>query len=84
MIDTNNYIENISNTLSAVLFYTFGTTVAIITLILITTLIFLIIGCLIKSQKVKSKFLKVSISVLAMLVFMLAIPYIVVVFKSFI
>ena len=80
----DNYIENINNTMSAVWFYAFITTITVLTIILIISLLCLIIGCLIKSQKIKSNFLKAAIYILLILGFILVIPYIIVAFKSFI
>lgn len=84
MINTTNYIENISNTVSSILFYMFIAVISILALVLILSLFFLIIGCLIKSQTIKSKFLKASISILILLLFIIAIPYVILAFKNFI
>jgi len=84
MIDTTNYIENIGSTLSTALFYIFIATVSILAMILILSLFFLILGSIIKSQKVKNKFLKASTSILVVLITTLAIPGVIEFFKSFI
>lgn len=53
MLDLNNF-ENI---VSSILFMSFKIIAIILTILLIFSLIMLGIGCLIKSQKIKSKFL---------------------------
>ena len=77
-------MENINSFLSSALFYGYGGTVGILAAILIFSLFLLIVGCLIKSQQLKSKFLKTCIYTFLMLGFILAIPKIIVAFKSFI
>ena len=56
MID--NYINNFESIMSTFLFYGFKYTLFLLVIMLILSLIFLIIGCIIKSQTIKSKFLK--------------------------
>ena len=68
----NDYINNLSNLISSALFYSFVGTV----ILLIASLIILIIGCLLKSQIVRRKFLKASISILILLVFIILVPVI--------
>lgn len=70
----NDYINNLSNLISSALFYSFVGTVILLTILLIASLIILIIGCLLKSQIVRRKFLKASISILILLVFIILIP----------
>lgn len=73
---SNGYINNLSNLISSVLFYSFIGTVMLLTILLIVSLIILIIGCLLKSQIVRAKFLKGSISILVLLVFIIIVPVI--------
>lgn len=80
MIDT--YINNFQNIVSSILFVSFKTIVIILVSLLILSLIMLAIGCLIKSQKIKSKFLIVVPSLLLGNILFLAIPYIFVYFKN--
>lgn len=75
MID--EYITNINSIGMEVLFFLFKISLVIITLILIVSLVLLIIGCLIKSQKIKIRFLKASIGNLLSLIFLLIIPIII-------
>ena len=82
MID--NYMNNFDNIVSSILFISFKVIVIILTILLIFSLIMLAIGCLIKSQKIKSKFLLVVPSVLIGSVFFLSLPYIFVHFKNLI
>ena len=79
---TNDYINNIENILSNIFFVSFKGIVIILTILLILSLILLGIGCLIKSQKIKSKFLIVVPSILLGTIFFLALPYIFVYFKN--
>lgn len=80
MID--NYINNFQNIVSSILFVSFKTIVIILVSLLILSLIMLAIGCLIKSQKIKLKFLIVVPSLLLGNILFLAIPYIFVYFKN--
>ena len=54
----NEYLENITNIGTKVLFFLFKYSVFLLVILLIISLILLIIGCLIKSQKIKMRFLK--------------------------
>jgi hypothetical protein len=82
MIET--HLENIGGMVVTVLFQIFIASIILLAILLILSLLLLILGSLIKSQTLKSKFLKASISILFMLSFILAIPYIIVAFRSFI
>ena len=77
-----NYMNNVENLLSSILFTSFKGILIILTISIIFSLIMLAIGCLIKSQKLKSKFLKVAPSLLVRVIFILCIPYIFVYFKN--
>ena len=78
----NNYIYNFETVISNFLFYSFKYTLLLIAIFLIVSLIFLMIGCIIKSQKIKSKFLKIVPGLLVSLIFLLIFPYILVQFKN--
>ncbi len=78
----NNYIYNFETIISNFLFYSFKYTLLLIVIFLIVSLIFLMIGCIIKSQKIKSKFLKIVPGLLVSLIFLLIFPYILVQFKN--
>ena len=78
----NNYIFNFETIISNFLFYSFKYTLLLIAIFLIVSLIFLMIGCIIKSQKIKSKFLKIVPGLLVSLIFLLIFPYILVQFKN--
>ena len=80
MID--NYINNINVMLSNALFFCFKYAVIIFVTLLILSLLLFTVGLLIKSQKIKSKFLIVVPSLLAGIIFLLAIPYIFVYIKN--
>ena len=79
-----DYISNMENMLSTILFVSFKVIVIILAILLILSLIMLAIGCLIKSQKIKSKFLLVVPSILIGSIFFLLLPYIFVRFRNMI
>ena len=78
----NNYISNFETTISTILFYGFKYTLFLLVIFLILSLILLIVGCIIKSQTIKSKFLKNVPGLLLSLIFLLLLPYILVQFKN--
>ncbi len=78
----NNYINNFQSIISTFLFYGFKYTLLLLVVILILSLIFLMIGCIIKSQTIKSKFIKIVPILLLSLIFLLLLPYILVQFKN--
>ena len=80
----NDYINNIENIVSSIFFASFKIISILLILLLILSLIMLAIGCLIKSQKIKSKFLIVSPSLLLGNLFFLSLPYIFLYFKNLI
>lgn len=80
MID--NYINNINVLISNALFFCFKYAVIIFVTLLILSLILLAVGCLIKSQKLKSKFLIVVPSLIVGNVILLLLPYIFVYIKN--
>lgn len=77
-----NYIGNIENIVSTILFYGFKSILILLVALLIISLILLIIGCLIKSQKIKSKFLKVVPSLIFGIFFILLLPYVYIYLKN--
>lgn len=79
-----DYMNNIQNIVSSILFTGFKGIVIILVSLLIISLVMLAIGCLIKSQKIKSKFLIAVPSLLLVNIFFLAIPYIFVLFRNMI
>ena len=70
-----NYMNNVENLLSSILFTSFKGILIILTISIIFSLIMLAIGCLIKSQKIKSKFLIAVPSLLIGTVLFLALPF---------
>ena len=80
----NNYINNFENIMSTFLFYGFKYTLFLLVIMLILSLIFLITGCIMKAQPIKSKFLKIVPGLLLSLIFLLLLPYILVQFKNLI
>lgn len=71
-----DYIKNMENIISTILFYSFKYILFFFVIILIISLILLIIGCIIKSQTIKIKFLKIVIDLILSLIFLLIFPYI--------
>lgn len=79
-----DYINNLENIVSSILFVSFKMIVILLTILLIFSLIMLAIGCLIKSQKIKSKFLIVVPILLIGSIFVLLLPYLFVYFRNWI
>lgn len=80
----NNYINNFENIISAVFFMGFKVILIVLVALLIFSLIMLAIGCLIKSQKIKSKFLIIVPGLFLGNILFLALPYFLVYFKNII
>ena len=78
----NSYINNFESIISTILFYGFKYTLFLLVILLILSLILLIVGCIIKSQTIKSKFFKIVPGLLLSLIFLLLLPYILVQFKN--
>lgn len=78
----DNYINNFETTVSNIFFVSFKVIVIVLTILTILSLIMLAIGCLIKSQKIKSKFLIAVPSLLLIDVLFLSIPIFVVHFRN--
>ncbi len=78
----NDYITNFENIASNILFASFKYISIFIVIILIISLILLAIGCLIKSQKIKSKFLITVPSLILALILFLLLPVIYLHIKS--
>lgn len=79
-----DYIDNFENIVSSIFFVSFKVIIIILAILLIFSLIMLAIGCLIKSQKIKSKFLIAVPSLLIGSIFFLSLPYIFVHFRKLI
>ena len=71
-----NYINNFNSITSTLFYQGFIAILHILALLLIISLIILIIGCLVKSQKIKDKFLSVIPGLILGIIFILCIPYI--------
>ena len=78
----NDYMNNFNNIVSNILFVGFKVILIILVGLLIFSLILLAIGCVIKSQKIKSKFLILVPGLLVSIIFLLAIPYFFYIFKN--
>ena len=79
-----NYINNFGDVASYIFFVGFKVIIIILTILLILSLIMLAIGCLIKSQTIKSKFLIIVPSLIIGIIFLLFLPYLYVRFKNLI
>ena len=80
----DSYMNNIENIVSSTLFIGFKITLIILVSLLIISLMLLAIGCLIKSQKMKSKLLIAVPSLLIGIIFFLSIPPTFIYFKNLI
>lgn len=80
----NNYINSFENIISSIFFIGFKIILIILISLLIFSLIMLAIGCLIKSQKIKSKFLIIVPGLFLGNILFLTLPYFVVLFKNII
>ena len=80
MVDS--YISNFENMLSTIFFASFKIILIFLTVSLLFSLIMLAIGCLIKSQKIKSKFLIAVPSLIIGTFFFLIAPVIYKYFKN--
>lgn len=80
----DNYLNNFENMISNIFFAGFKYILIFLTISLIFSLIMLAIGCLIKSQKIKSKFLIVVPSLIIGTFFYLMVPVIYIYFKNLI
>lgn len=80
----DNYINNWGNIVPNILFICFKSILIILVSILILSLILLAIGCLIKSQKMKTNFLVIVPSLLLIITFLLLLPFIFVHFKNYV
>ncbi len=72
----DEYMNNFSNIVSSIFFASFKIIVIMLVAGIVLSLIMLALGCLIKSQKIKSKFLKVVPSLMLITIMFLAIPFI--------
>lgn len=72
MID--DYIYNINNAISNMLFYFFIVSVVCTTILIVFSLIMLIIGYKLKSQTIRAKFLRIVPIGIVLLIFILIIP----------
>lgn len=80
----NDYINNFQNIMSYFFFIGFKVMLIILVALLMFSLVMLAIGCLIKSQKIKSKFLTTTTYLLFGNILFLCIPIFVVHFKNLI
>lgn len=78
----NDYMNNFQNIVSNISFVGFKVMLIILVILLIFSLIMLAIGCLIKSQKIKSRFLTSTLSLLFGNIFFLCIPFFIVYIKN--
>lgn len=80
----NEYISNFENNISSIFFVGFKAILIMLVSLLMFSLIILAVGCLIKSQNIKSKFLiRVTFLLLGNILF-LTLPYLFVYFKNII
>lgn len=77
----NDYMNNFENMMSDIYFISFKAILILLVSLLIFSLIMLMLGCLIKSQKIKSKFLIIVPGLLLGNIFFITLPYFLVQFK---
>ena len=80
----NDYINNFENIISAIFFIGFKVILIALVALLIFSLIMLGVGCLIKSQKIKSEFLIIVPGLFLGNILFLILPYLLVHFKNII
>ena len=78
----DNYINNFETITSSFVYDGFKLILNVAVILLIISLVMLIIGCLIKSQKIKDKFLVIVPSLIFGIIFILLIPYLFTYFKN--
>ena len=78
----DNYINNFVTITSSFVYDGFKLILNVAVILLIISLVMLIIGCLIKSQKIKDKFLVIVPSLIFGIIFILLIPYLFTYFKN--
>lgn len=76
------YINNFESRINEILFTSFKVILIVFAILLILSLLMLIFGCLIKSQKIKSRFLIIVLSLFVGNVFFLFFPYLLIMFKN--
>ena len=79
-----DYINNFNNIISSFFYIAFVSILVLLVILLIVSLLILILGCLIKSQTLKLKFLKTVPFLMIGIFFILLIPILYVRFKSMI
>ena len=72
----DSYMNNLESIISSIFFMSFKILVITLVSLLIISLILLAIGCLIKSQKIKSKLLGIVPKLLIITIFIIILPYI--------
>ena len=70
----DNYINNFETIGTSILFICFVSIILILVVSLIVSLCLLILGCIIKSQKIKGRFLKVVPGITVMLIIIIFLP----------
>lgn len=77
-----NYIYDYTNVVSTAFFLIYKIVLILLVILLIFSLIMLAIGCLIKSQKIKSKYIAVTPILLLGCILFLILPYIYIFFTK--
>lgn len=79
----NDYLNNFENIISTIFFISFKYLLIILIICLILSLLLLILGCLIKSNKIKLSFLKIVPYLTIGIIFLLILPYFLVYLKTY-
>lgn len=77
-----DYINNFNNIISSFFYIAFVSILVLLVTLLVISLLLLILGCLIKSQTLKSKFLKAVPFLIIGISFILLIPILYIRFKG--
>ena len=77
-----NYMNNFENIVTSIIFIGLLSVIFMLLIVLVISLLLLILGCIIKSQTLKSKFLKSVPVLLIGIIFLLCIPVIFNYFKE--
>ena len=77
-----NYMNNFENIVTSIIFIGFLSVIFMLLIVLVISLLLLILGCIIKSQTLKTKFLKVVPILLIGISFVMSLPIVFVYLKE--
>ena len=77
-----NYMNNFENIVTSIIFIGFLSVIFMLLIVLVISLLLLILGCIIKSQTLKTKFLKSVPILLIGIIFVMSLPIVFVYLKE--